>query len=116
MENKKNKIEKLLSQGTLEIPQIHALRKRLKKFNYNSKSLNLGEQEKSLSDKDALPELLGKWHDCQVVIKHLQKSMNTNGINPKVVTQFKKVITNISLESQKLFNKINDNHTQFFEI
>ena len=106
MKKKKNKIEKLLSQDTLETPQIHALRKRLKKFNYNRKSLNLDKQEKSLLNKDVLPELLGKWHDCQVVIKHLKKSMNTTGINPKEVTQCETVKANISSDSQDLFNKI----------
>ena len=107
MKKKKSKIEKLLSQGTLETPQAHALRKRLKKFNYNRKSLNLGKQEKSLSNKDVLPDLLGKWHDCQVVIKHLKKSMNTIGKDSKEVTQRKTVKANISSDSKELFSKIN---------
>ena len=107
MKKKKNKIEKLLSQGTLETQQAHALRKRLKKFNYNRRSLNLGKQEKSLSNKDVLPELLGEWHDCQVVIKHLNKSMNTIGINSKEGTQCETVKANISSDSQELFKKIN---------
>ena len=106
MKKKKNKIEKLLSQDTLETPQVHALRKRLKMYNYNRKSLNLDKQKKSLSNKEVLPELLGKWHDCQVVIKHLKKSMNTTGINPKEVTQCETVKANISSDSQELFNKI----------
>ena len=107
MMKKKNKIEKLLSQGNLETEQVHALRKLLKKFNYNTKSINLGKQEKSLSNMDVLPELLGKWHDCQVVIKHLKKSMNTVGINLKEVAQCETVKANITLDSQELFNKIN---------
>lgn len=107
MKKKKNKIEKLLSQDTLETPQVHALRKRLKMFNYNTKSLNLDKQEKSLANKDVLPELLGKWHDCQVVIKHLKKSMNNIGINPKEVTQCETIEANISSDSQELLNKIN---------
>ena len=115
MKKKKNKIEKLLSQDTLETPQVHALRKRLKKFNYNKKSLDLDKQKKSLPNKDVLPELMGKWHDCQVVIKHLKKSMNTTGINPKEVTQCETVKANISSDSQDLFNKIKaDIHTSNF--
>ena len=107
MKKKKNKIEKLFSQDTLETPQVHALRKRLKMFNYNRKSLNLDKEKKSLSNKDVLPELLGKWHDCQVVIKHLKKSMNTVGINSEELTQCETVKANISSDSQELFNKIN---------
>lgn len=107
MKKKKNKIEKLLSQGTLQTPQVHALRKRLKKFNYIRKSLNLDKQEKSLRSKDVLPELMGKWHDCQVVIKHLKKSMDTIGINPKEVTQSEIIKTKLSSDSKALFSKIN---------
>ena len=103
----RKKIKKLLSQDTLETPQVHALRKRLKKFNYNKKSLDLDKQKKSLPNKDVLPELMGKWHDYQVVIKHLKKSMNTTGINPKEVTQCETIEANISSDSQELLNKIN---------
>ena len=50
---------------------------------------------------------MGKWHDCQVIIKHLKNSMNTIGINPKEVTQRKTIKANISSDSKELFNKIN---------
>jgi hypothetical protein len=31
------------------------------------------KQDQKLSKQDVLPKLLGKWHDCQVIIKHLKK-------------------------------------------
>ena len=107
MEKRRKKIKKLLNQDTLKTPQVHALRKRLKKFNYNRKSLNLEKQNKPLPKKDVLPELLGKWHDCQVIIRHLKKAMDTVGINPKEVSQLEKIKAKISSDSQILFKKIN---------
>ena len=103
----RNKIKKLFRQDTLKTPQIHALRKRLKKFNYNQKSLNMVKQNKPLSQKDVLPELLGKWHDCHVIIRRLKKAMDTVEINPKEMSQLEKIKTKISSDSQILFKKIN---------
>ena len=106
MEKKRKKIEKLLNQNTLQTPEVHELRKRLKKFHYCWKILNLEKQNKPLPKKDVLPELLGKWHDCQVIIRHLKKVMDTVGINPKEVSQLEKIKTKISSDSQLLFKKI----------
>ena len=107
MQKKQNKIEKLLSQESLRTPQVHALRKQLKKFNYNRRSLNLENQKKSLINKDVLQDLLGNWHDCQVVIQHLKKSMSAIGINQQDLIQSETIKTNISSACQELFNKIN---------
>ena len=107
MEKKQKKIEKLLSQNNLQTPQVHALRKRLKKFHYNRKSLNLEKQNMPLTRKDVLPELLGKWHDLQVIIRHLKKAMDTCGINPTEVSQLEIVKAKFSSDSELLFGKIN---------
>jgi uncharacterized protein YdaT len=107
MEKKRKKIEKLLNQNTLQMPQVHVLRKRLKKFHYNRKSLNLEKQNMPLTRKDVLPELLGKWHDLQVIIRHLKKAMDTCGINPTEVSQLEIIKAKFSSDSELLFNKIN---------
>lgn len=106
MEKKRKLIEKLLSQYTLQKPQIHALRKSLKTFNYNRKSLDLEKKNKLLPKKDVLSELLGKWHDCRIIIRHLRKAIDTGGINLKEVSQIKKITAKFSSESQQLFNKM----------
>ena len=51
--------------------------------------------------------LLGKWHDFQVIIRHLKKAMDTCGINPKEVSQLEKTKAKFSSDSELLFNKIN---------
>jgi CHAD domain-containing protein len=106
MKSRQKKIEKLLAHSPLQIPQIHILRKRLKIFHYNQNSLNLLNQNKPLPKKDILTELLGKWHDCQVIIDHLQNTMDTGGINSNEIGQLKKIKTKISSDSKILFNKI----------
>lgn len=103
----RNKIKKLLRQDTLKTSQVHTLRKRLKKFNYNLKSLNLEKQHKLPPKKDVLPEFLGKWHDCQVIIRHLKEAMDTVKVNPKEISQLKKIKAKIFSDSQLLFKKIN---------
>ncbi|WP_291099740.1 MULTISPECIES: CHAD domain-containing protein [unclassified Flavobacterium] len=106
MEKKIKKIEKLLNQNTLQTPEAHELRKRLKKFHYCRKILNLEKQNKPLPKKDDLLELLGNWHDLQVIIRNLKKAIDTAGINPKEVSQLKKIKTKFSSDSELLFNKI----------
>lgn len=106
MEKKRKKIEKLLSQDTLQKTQVHALRKRLKKFHYSLESLNLKKKNRLLPKKDVLPDLLGKWHDFQVIIRHLKKAMDTYRINPKEMGQLEKIKAKFSSDSELLFNKI----------
>ena len=106
MEKKRKKIEKILSQNTLQMPQAHILRKQLKKFHYNRKSLNLEKQNMPHPKKDILPELLGKWHDFQIIIRHLKKAMDTVGINPTEVSQLEIIKAEFSSDSELLFNKI----------
>ena len=107
MEKKKKKIENLLSQNTLQRPQLHSLRKQLKKFHYSRESLNLKRENKPLPKKDVLPDLLGKWHDLQIIIRHLKKAMDTYRRNPKEVDQLEKIKAKFSSDSELLFNKIN---------
>ncbi len=107
MEKKKGKIEKLLNQSTVQTPNIHALRMQLKKFNYARNSMNLEKQNVPPSKKDVLPELMGKWHDLQVIIRHLKKAIDTYGINPKEVKQLEKIKAKFSSDSELLFNEIN---------
>lgn len=107
MEKKRMQIEKILSQKTLQTSQVHILRKKLKTFNYNPKSLNLEKKNKPFPKKDVLAELLGKWHDCQIIIRHLGKAIDTGRINPKEVSQLEIIKAKFSSESKLLFGKIN---------
>jgi len=107
MKTKRKIIKKLLSQNSIQSPQVHDLRKRLKKFHSNLKSLDMEKQYKPLPKEDILPDLLGKWHDGQIIIRHLKKAMDTVGINSKESIQLEKIKAKISSKSEILFKKIN---------
>ncbi len=107
MKEKQNEIIKLLNQQSIKVAHAHDLRKKLKKFNYNRKSLKQEKKYKPLPQEEILPDLLGKWHDGQVIVKHLKKSMATDAINPKEMNELKKVTTKISSKTNSLFRKIN---------
>jgi CHAD domain-containing protein len=106
MDKKRKKINKLLHKNPLQTSQLHLLRKQLKEFNYNQKGLNLKKQIKKLSKKDVLPDLLGKWHDCQIIIRHFEKTMKTGELKSKEITQLKTIKAKIVSENEVLFNRI----------
>ncbi len=107
MKNRRKKIKRLLSQTSIQTPQVHELRKRLKKFNENRKCLDMEKQYKPLPKEDILPDLLGKWHDSQMIIRHLNKAMTNVEINSKEWNQLEKIKTKMSFKNELLFNKIN---------
>ena len=107
MEKKRTEIEKLLHKKGLKNKQMHALRKSLKEYQYNQKSLNYIEKNNLPLKKNELPELLGEWHDYQKVIQHLKKARDSGETNPKESNQLEDVITTFTYKNQLLFNKIN---------
>ncbi len=106
IDKSKNNIKKLLNQGTIKKRQLHELRKRLKILDYNIKSLTSGNK-KSLAKKSVLPVLLGKWHDNQVMLAHLNKEIKSRKINLKEIHYLEKVRMKISSGNEVLLNKIN---------
>jgi CHAD domain-containing protein len=107
MDKKKNEIAKLLHKKGLKNKQMHTLRKRLKEYQFNQKIFNDTNKNKLLPEKNALPELLGEWHDYQMVIQHLKKAMNSGEIIPEENNQIENVIKTFTSKSDLLFNKIN---------
>ena len=107
MDKKRAEIEKLLHKKALKNKQMHALRKRLKEYQFNQKSLNYTKKNKLILKKNALPELLGEWHDYQTVIQHLKKAIDSGEINPQESNQLENVIATFTFKSQLLFNEIN---------
>lgn len=103
-EKKRNQIQELLGQEIIQREQIHELRKHLKILNYN-KAIVDKEKERILN-QDILPELLGKWHDCQVIIAHLQKTHNKRQLSPTELDQIKIIKQKIVSEYKILFNEI----------
>jgi len=101
------KIKKLIGQGNLQAAQLHELRKRLNMLKFNRKSLSLRKQNISILKKDDFTVLLGQWHDSQVIITHLNKTMETAGLNQKEIIQLEKIKLKLSSDSETVFKKIN---------
>lgn len=107
MDKKRTEIQKLLDQNALKNKQIHPLRKLLKEYQYSHKSLNYGKQNRPTRSNHILPELLGEWHDNQVIIKHLKKVIDSGEINPNESAQLENIKASFTFENELLFHKIN---------
>ena len=106
MQKKQKEIETLLAQKVLQTEQIHELRKGLKNFYYNRKSLALPEQNAQPAEEDILPELLGNWHDNQVIIRHFTKAIDANGMKPQQASRLEIIKAKLSSENKTLLTKI----------
>lgn len=106
LEKKKNHIQKLLGQEIIQSEQIHNLRKQLKILNYNRAIEDTKKQDEDLLKQDVLPELLGKWHDCQVIIKHLEKTLNRRKLSRNEEDQLKIIQSKIVNKRNILFDEI----------
>lgn len=107
MDNRRNEIKKLLELDSVKLKEAHELRQLLKRFNYNRASFKLEKKYKPLPKESILPDLLGKWHDNQVILKQLKKAIERDGIGPKEANQFGKINAKISSREERLFKKIN---------
>lgn len=103
LKQKKKCISKLLRKDTFLAGHLHELRTRLKMLSYNRRSLSLDDP---LKKKDVLPSLLGQWHDLQVMFGHLQKTINTGGLQRKEIVRLEKIKVVIDAESNTLYDKI----------
>lgn len=107
MDKKRTKIEKLLSQNSLKNKQIHLLRKRLKELQYNESSLNYNKQNRIISNKNILPELLGEWHDYKVTFNHLKKFINSNVLDINEINQLENLKVLFKFKKKLVYTKIN---------
>lgn len=106
LRDKRKNIITLLDQDEIEPEQIHPLRKQLKSFTYNLKSLGIAVPHKSIPLDDSLMEWLGQWHDGQEIIRHLQHARKEGGLSTEEKNQLSKIITRISSANQRLYKKI----------
>jgi CHAD domain-containing protein len=116
IEDRRHRIEMLISQKTLKSAEIHTLRKRLKRFNYNRRLLDLKKTNGPSAKKDVLLRLLGKWHDCQVIIRHIQSAEKAVGINQEELSQLEEIEARVSSGRVILLNEINETipESEFF--
>ena len=106
----RKELEKLIRKNIFKKKQIHDFRKRLKVYQYNEKITNL-HQKKRVPAQDKLSDLLGKWHDYNVVILDLRKIISTLKKNSNERDQLSIIKTLMTSKRALLFRKINANLT-----
>jgi CHAD domain-containing protein len=107
MENKKERIEKLINQSSLPPSKIHSLRKQLKRFNYIRKYFDLEKLDYPVPEEIILPQLLGKWHDSQDFVNSLESARNTVIANQAELQQLEKIKEKVTSDIEILLYKIN---------
>lgn len=107
--NKKRKqLGNLISGKQLKINDAHELRKQIKEFNFNIKSLNFSKQIKLIKETEVFQNMLGKWHDKEVIKKHLNEAVeDKTAMGPSEIKQLKNVKIKLSEDCEILFKKIN---------
>lgn len=107
LEKKEKRIIKLLEQSVIDKQELHELRKQLKMLGYNLKYLVWEKQKETTFKKVVLPELIGKWHDCEVMNINIDSALKIENINPEEVTHLENIKRIIDSDSELLHKKIN---------
>jgi CHAD domain-containing protein len=100
-----NRIRTIIQAGDLLPEALHELRKQIKILDYNKKSLPL-ELPDSMTNKTALPDLLGEWHDLEVMAGHLKKELDAGGMSPEEIIQLEAVHTQLTTGTKDLLEQI----------
>nr|WP_315233672.1 CHAD domain-containing protein [uncultured Flavobacterium sp.] len=107
MDKKRREIKKLMCKTKFKKTQMHTFRKQLKTYQYNEKILSCESQNQSLQNKNILSDLLGEWHDYEVVINHLKKGIKSNKTISSETKQLQVTKALLTSKRELLFDKIN---------
>lgn len=107
LEKKNRSIQKIMNKSRLNRKEMHQLRKQLKIFNYNRKTLSSENQVTKIRIKSGLTSLLGKWHDCEVLLQHLKKEIAKEKLNYRETQELQNLKTVVVSKRKLLFDKIN---------
>jgi len=107
LEKKNRSIQKLMSKSILNRKEMHHLRKQLKTFNYNRKIVSSENDVTKTPLKSGLTSLLGKWHDCEVLLQHLKKEIAKEKLNYRETQELHNLKTAVVSKRKLLFDKIN---------
>jgi CHAD domain-containing protein len=107
IKKRKRKINAFLKHKNNETIPFHKMRKLLKQFLYTLNLVDIKQQNLLLLKEDLLPDLLGRWHDNQVIIKHLKKAINRVVMNPNEKTQLEVLKNTFYQENEQLLKRIN---------
>ena len=103
----RKEVKKIIRKNIFKKNQIHEFRKRLKVYQYNEKIGNPNEHNKLIPEKNVLSDMLGEWHDYEVLSFHLKKIIlfyKKNSNERQLLKSIKAVVT---LKKRLLFSKIN---------
>ena len=104
--NGENKIYKLLELKKIKPKTAHEARRQLKVLFYNEKSINSSKRNASLKKQEAFQQLLGKWHDYQVIQKHIKIESQSEKWNKYQKEELKKLKKRLADKHKTLFKKI----------
>ena len=108
MDERINKIESMIEPSTIKIDQLHDLRKKLKEYEYVRSSLDMDKQIEKIPNLTDLTDLLGEWHDGQVITTHITNALDNKTITAKEKKQLQKVKDRILTENKNLLSKIKE--------
>ena len=86
--------------------RIHHFRKQLKKILYVLKGTGIESTNKLMENSTMLSDLLGKWHDSRVIIKHLGE-IDSKKMKPAEKKIIEKIKLDFASKNTFLLTKIN---------
>jgi CHAD domain-containing protein len=104
--NGKKEIRELLKIKKIKSKKAHEVRRQLKVLFYNEKSVNSSGKGASLKKQEEFQELLGKWHDYQVIQKHLKSESRDKKWNKYQEEELRKLKKRFADKHKMLFKKI----------
>lgn len=102
----RHKINNVLNKKRWPKTALHQLRKSIKAYNYNIKSIYAGSENKSFLISNKLTDKIGQWHDYQAVTKHLALVIKTIPLDSIEHQQLEKIKVKIALKSEGLLSEI----------
>ncbi len=103
----KKEIKKLIHKDAFKKNEMHDFRKRLKVYQYNEKIFDADQSSKKNPTQTVLSDMLGEWHDYEVIILHLKKTITFYKTNSKESKHLKTIKTTLTLKRDFLFHEIN---------
>jgi CHAD domain-containing protein len=103
----RKEIKKLISKNIFKKNKMHNFRIRLKMYQYNEKVFPVAQSSKLISTQTELSDMLGEWHDYEVAILHLKKTIPSYKTNSKERKHLKTIKAVVTLKRELLFHKIN---------
>ncbi|WP_165930131.1 CHAD domain-containing protein [Flavobacterium sandaracinum] len=103
----RKQVKKLLGKPAFKKNEMHNFRKQLKVYQYNEKILPIDQSSKLIATLMALSDFLGEWHDYEVAILHLKKTIEFYNRNSTERKHLKTIKAMVTLKRELLFHKIN---------